>query len=149
MILSILLILILIYCSLKSIKYVFLYFRLNSLGIKCPGKIANFESSDFLISRNINIPIFSFTTKEGKIITGRPFYSLFMELNQYSYEKTYNLFYDKNSADGISQLMQHYIAGQLYCLPYILYRYFQQLLRLLNVSGPRQLFHSSRYHSQS
>ena len=31
-----------------------------------------------------------------------------------------NLFYDENVGNGISQLMQHYIAGQLYCLPYIL-----------------------------
>lgn len=31
-----------------------------------------------------------------------------------------NLFYDSNSNEGISQIMQHYIAGQLYCLPFIL-----------------------------
>lgn len=31
-----------------------------------------------------------------------------------------NLFYDTNAENGISELMQHYIAGQLYCLPHIL-----------------------------
>jgi glutamine synthetase len=31
-----------------------------------------------------------------------------------------NLFYDANDALGMSELMKHYIAGQLYCLPYIL-----------------------------
>jgi glutamine synthetase len=31
-----------------------------------------------------------------------------------------NLFYDESSSNGISQTMQHYIAGQLYCLPHIL-----------------------------
>jgi glutamine synthetase len=31
-----------------------------------------------------------------------------------------NLFYDAKSASGISTLMQQYIAGQLYCMPYIL-----------------------------
>jgi glutamine synthetase len=31
-----------------------------------------------------------------------------------------NLFYDKKAAKGISPLMEHYIAGQLHCLPYIL-----------------------------
>lgn len=34
-----------------------------------------------------------------------------------------NLFYDKNSKTGISPLMESYIAGQLYCLPYILPMY--------------------------
>lgn len=34
-----------------------------------------------------------------------------------------NLFYDKGQKDNISTLMQHYIAGQLYCLPYILPMY--------------------------
>lgn len=31
-----------------------------------------------------------------------------------------NLFFDTNSKDGMSQLMQQYLAGQLFCLPYIL-----------------------------
>ncbi len=31
-----------------------------------------------------------------------------------------NLFYDKNAGNGISNLMEHYMAGQLACLPYIL-----------------------------
>jgi glutamine synthetase len=31
-----------------------------------------------------------------------------------------NLFYDKNAENGISGLMKSYMAGQLYCLPYIL-----------------------------
>lgn len=31
-----------------------------------------------------------------------------------------NIFYDKNSATGISKAMESYIAGQLHCLPYIL-----------------------------
>ena len=35
-------------------------------------------------------------------------------------EKKANLFYDENSSENISQLMQHYIAGQLHCLPEIL-----------------------------
>lgn len=34
-----------------------------------------------------------------------------------------NLFYDKNSKTGISSLMESYMAGQLYCLPYILPMY--------------------------
>ena len=34
-----------------------------------------------------------------------------------------NLFYDKKSKTGISPLMESYIAGQLYCLPYILPMY--------------------------
>lgn len=35
-------------------------------------------------------------------------------------EKSENLFYDTDNQNNISQLMQHYIAGQLYCLPHIL-----------------------------
>jgi len=31
-----------------------------------------------------------------------------------------NIFYDGNKADGLSEVMQQYIAGQLYCLPYIM-----------------------------
>jgi glutamine synthetase len=31
-----------------------------------------------------------------------------------------NLFYDGKSKTGISEIMQHYIAGQLHCLPFIL-----------------------------
>jgi glutamine synthetase len=31
-----------------------------------------------------------------------------------------NLFYDAGSATGVSQFMESYMAGQLYCLPYIL-----------------------------
>lgn len=31
-----------------------------------------------------------------------------------------NLFYDANASDNISEVMKSYIAGQLYCLPYIL-----------------------------
>ena len=31
-----------------------------------------------------------------------------------------NLFYDKKAGNGISALMEHYIAGQLHCLPHIL-----------------------------
>jgi glutamine synthetase len=31
-----------------------------------------------------------------------------------------NLFYDKDRPNGISRLMEHYMAGQLYCLPFIL-----------------------------
>lgn len=97
MILPILLILILIYCSLKSIKYLLLYFRLNSSGIKCPGEVDRFEFSNYLISRNINIPVFNFKTDEGKIIIGRPVYSLFMELNNYQFLKSYVIIYDAKS----------------------------------------------------
>ncbi len=38
----------------------------------------------------------------------------------WSNAKKQNLFYDAKSAAGISTLMQQYIAGQLYCLPFIL-----------------------------
>ncbi|MGL1701390.1 glutamine synthetase, partial [Vibrio parahaemolyticus] len=31
-----------------------------------------------------------------------------------------NLFYDRRSANNMSELMEQYIAGQLYCLPHIL-----------------------------
>lgn len=31
-----------------------------------------------------------------------------------------NLFHDPNSATGMSEMMEHYIAGQLHCLPHIL-----------------------------
>jgi len=34
-----------------------------------------------------------------------------------------NLFYDKKSKTGMSAIMEHYIAGQLYCLPHILPMY--------------------------
>ncbi|MBN4051502.1 glutamine synthetase [bacterium AH-315-M05] len=34
-----------------------------------------------------------------------------------------NLFYDKKDKNGMSKLMQSYVAGQLYCLPYILPMY--------------------------
>lgn len=34
-----------------------------------------------------------------------------------------NLFYDKDEIDTMSATMKHYIAGQLYCLPYILPMY--------------------------
>ena len=97
MILSFLFIIILLYCCLKPIKYLLLYFRLTSSGQKCTGKIVKFEYSDYLISRNINIPIFSFQTEEGKSITGRSVYSLFMELNQYEYHKAYIVCYDANN----------------------------------------------------
>jgi glutamine synthetase len=33
---------------------------------------------------------------------------------------TQNLFYDKTTGSGISAIMESYIAGQLYCLPFIL-----------------------------
>jgi|GEM_PF-5021014 len=97
MFLSILLILFLLYCSFRPVKYLLLYFRLTSSGQKCTGKIVNFEYSDYLISRNINIPNFSFQTEEGKIIIGRPVYSLFMELNQYEYHKAYIVCYDADN----------------------------------------------------
>lgn len=35
-------------------------------------------------------------------------------------DKKRNLFYDKSKPDGTSSLMESYIAGQLYCLPFIL-----------------------------
>jgi glutamine synthetase len=35
-------------------------------------------------------------------------------------DSTQNLFYDEQAANHISPLMQHYLAGQLYCLPHIL-----------------------------
>jgi len=38
----------------------------------------------------------------------------------WSNTKKQNLFYDSKSSTGMSTLMQQYIAGQLYCLPYIL-----------------------------
>jgi len=34
-----------------------------------------------------------------------------------------NAFYDESDADNISELLKHYIAGQLYCLPHILPMY--------------------------
>lgn len=37
--------------------------------------------------------------------------------------KTRNLFFDETAEDRMSDLMKHYIAGQLYCLPYILPMY--------------------------
>jgi glutamine synthetase len=33
---------------------------------------------------------------------------------------TKNLFYDEKAAQGMSQMMRHYLAGQLHCLPFIL-----------------------------
>jgi glutamine synthetase len=38
----------------------------------------------------------------------------------WSTAKKQNLFYDKKTKTGISSLMESYVAGQLYCLPYIL-----------------------------
>lgn len=38
-------------------------------------------------------------------------------------KSTKNLFYDKKDKNGMSKLMQSYVAGQLYCLPYILPMY--------------------------
>lgn len=38
-------------------------------------------------------------------------------------KQTQNLFHDTENEDGISDLMRHYIAGQLYCLPHILPMY--------------------------
>ncbi len=37
--------------------------------------------------------------------------------------QTKNLFYNADNEDGISDVMRHYIAGQLYCLPHILPMY--------------------------
>jgi glutamine synthetase len=37
--------------------------------------------------------------------------------------KKKNLFHDEKSPDGMSEVMKQYIAGQLYCLPYILPMY--------------------------
>ncbi len=34
-----------------------------------------------------------------------------------------NIFYDEHDAKGMSETMKHYIAGQLYCLPYIMPMY--------------------------
>jgi glutamine synthetase len=38
-------------------------------------------------------------------------------------DESINLFADDNDRHGISQLMKHYIAGQLYCLPHIIPMY--------------------------
>ncbi len=38
-------------------------------------------------------------------------------------DKTRNLFYDESDELNMSQLMRHYLAGQLYCLPHILPMY--------------------------
>ncbi|WP_158829475.1 glutamine synthetase family protein [Mucilaginibacter lacusdianchii] len=38
----------------------------------------------------------------------------------WSLDKSTNLFYDENNALHMSDLMKHYLAGQLYCLPHIL-----------------------------
>jgi glutamine synthetase len=38
-------------------------------------------------------------------------------------DSTRNLFYDENVEHNISELLRHYIAGQLFCLPYILPMY--------------------------
>ncbi len=38
-------------------------------------------------------------------------------------KQTANLFYDENDENSMSDLLKHYIAGQLYCLPYILPMY--------------------------
>ncbi len=37
----------------------------------------------------------------------------------WSSDKTRNLFYQSDKENGISDIMKHYIAGQLYCLPFI------------------------------
>lgn len=41
----------------------------------------------------------------------------------WSNDKDTNLFYNATDADNMSDLLKHYIAGQLYCLPYILPMY--------------------------
>jgi len=41
----------------------------------------------------------------------------------WSKNQTTNLFYDADDADNMSELLKHYIAGQLYCMPYILPMY--------------------------
>ncbi len=38
----------------------------------------------------------------------------------WSLDQSENLFYDAQASNHISELMQHYMAGQLYCLPHIL-----------------------------
>lgn len=40
--------------------------------------------------------------------------------NLLSANRKENLFHDANAANGMSKLMEHYIAGQLYCLPHIM-----------------------------
>jgi glutamine synthetase len=41
----------------------------------------------------------------------------------WSHDEKQNLFYDKNSSTGMSELMESYIAGQLVCMPHILPMY--------------------------
>jgi glutamine synthetase len=38
-------------------------------------------------------------------------------------DKSVNLFWDENDKNGMSDIMKHFIAGQLYCLPHILPMY--------------------------
>ncbi len=75
-----------------------------------------FKSSVKEIAMKHNI-IASFMAKQNSTLPGC---SGHIHQSLWNLEKSANLFYDKNSKDGMSDLMHSFLAGQLHCLPEIL-----------------------------
>jgi hypothetical protein len=87
---------VLVLFSIKSIGFLKNYITLWHLGFRSNGKIIAFEESRHIITKGV-IPKVEFQTYDNQLITGKPIYSWFMEVNYYIPDKSCVTFYDKVS----------------------------------------------------
>ena len=87
---------ILIILSAKSIVFLKTYIVLLKLGIRTNGIIVAFEEARHIITKGL-IPKVEFQTDKNQPVTGKPIYSWFLELNNYQLERNCVAYYDKSN----------------------------------------------------
>src|SRR3989337_2315698 len=83
----IILTIVLILLSVKSIAFLKTYIALLQSGIKANGNVIAYEDSRHIMTKNAVIPKVEFQTEENQSVIGEPIYSWFLELNNYQLNK--------------------------------------------------------------
>src|SRR3989337_1474787 len=94
----IILTIVLILLSVKSIAFLKTYIALLQSGIKANGNVIAYEDSRHIMTKNAVIPKVEFQTEENQSVIGEPIYSWFLELNNYQLNENCTAFYDKSNS---------------------------------------------------
>ncbi len=79
--------------SVPAGLFLFFYYQLIRTANQTTGKIVSFDRSNFMIFREILVPIVRFKTQDDSFIEGQPEYSLFHEMNGFVRNSNVTVYY--------------------------------------------------------
>ncbi len=87
------------YCSIFSGLFLYFYYRLVRAANKTTGKIISFDRSNYIILREILVPIVRFKKHDSSWIESQPEYSFFHELNNFVHDADVTVYYQEDKPE--------------------------------------------------